>query len=358
MKGNYSQLTRQVRARLNPENQLLEKSFTDDLSSLSYSDVGVFVRTAMQSPGAAYTQKSIEAGNNAQTHLERELRDAEYKFQGSVMTNTHVSGYSDIDLLVISSKSYFYDRQNVELYLTDASLRNTLGSFSVQKLQNEYNGPGYTEGLTDLRLLRSESERILHATYDICDNSKPKNIRITNQNLHRDVDVVIANWYDDVISILSDKGDNRGVQVYNKLLNNRGNPDFPFLSIRRINERGVATSDRLRKMIRFLKNVRNEINDELPSDQQLVLTSFDINAVCYHIPVSNYQHVNSLQLVRVVFSQLYTICTNQDYADKIFSVDDKEPIFQGKPDKLSHLQKVMTEVASIYTDLQKEISGL
>ena len=48
----------------------------------------------------------------------------------------------------------------------------------------------------DLRQLRLEDERILQSHYVICDIAKPKSIRITNQNLHRDVDVVVASWHD------------------------------------------------------------------------------------------------------------------------------------------------------------------
>ena len=71
------------------------------------------------------------------------------------------------------------------------------------------------------------------------------------------MDIVIANWYDNVTAVLRDKdSDFRGIQVYNKELNSKGDPDYPFLSIKRINDRSSKTNGRLKKMIRFLKNIK------------------------------------------------------------------------------------------------------
>ncbi len=351
MKGNYRQLAESVRARLNPDNIPLQKSFTDELATITYSDVAVFVRYAMKSPGPEYTRISKEAGENAKTHLDRELTNVLYKYQGSVMTNTHVSGNSDIDLLAISDKSYGGDWAQIDKYLTESAFRSNLSCASIQKLETEKSiafSPGSI--VDDLRAIRNDSERILTSRYDICDISKPKSIKLRNQNLRRDVDVVIANWYDDVQSVINDKGDYRGIQIYDKDNHSKENPDYPFLSIRRINERGDATSGRLRKMIRFLKNIRNE------SDQNIQLTSFDINAVCYDIVVSNYQYSNPLQLVRVINTQLRSICNDTSHADRIVSVDGREYIFRYDPGKLGNLRKVLGEVESIYTDLHQQIT--
>ena len=140
----------------------------------------------------------------------------------------------------------------------------------------------------------------------------------------------------------------RGVQIYDKDKDSRMGPDFPFLSIKRINDRSSETGGRLKKMIRFLKNVRTD------SDKKIDLTSFEINAICYDIPVSNYQDAYYLDLVRILWLKLYRLCTNQSEADNLVSVDGTEYVFRGKPERLEQLQKLRNEVFTIYNELDKK----
>ena len=344
MAKNYSNLSQNIRSRLNPDNVILEKAFTDELSSLSYSDVFTYIRLAMQGVDAEYTRKSKDAGENVKTHLGRELTDVEYKYQGSVMTNTHIKGHSDIDLLIISSKFYRYDWSNVRKAIEDSQLRIEYPT-SIRKLENEENVSKY-EGNSndDLKKLRLDSENILSSKYIQCDTSHAKAIKIHNRNLHRDVDIVIANWYDDIKSIVNDKGIYRGVQIYDKHTQTVGSADYPFLSIDRINQRSSDTNGRFKKMIRFLKNVKAD------SEQDINLSSFDINAICYDIPISKYQYENTLQLVIILYNQLKSIANNKAHSDKIVSVDEKEDIFKYDQKKLDELRKLLSEIEGICAD--------
>ena len=89
----------------------------------------------------------------------------------------------------------------------------------MSKLRAVDNALPYTGNVyDDLRTIRVQSENILSRKYVRCDTSHPKAIKITNQDLHRDVDIVAASWYDDVDSILNDqKIPYRGIQVYDKV---------------------------------------------------------------------------------------------------------------------------------------------
>ncbi len=62
----------------------------------------------------SYTERSKEAGERVKNHLKETLNDVVYRYQGSVMTNTHIKGNSDIDLLVITDKFYTFDRAGIE----------------------------------------------------------------------------------------------------------------------------------------------------------------------------------------------------------------------------------------------------
>jgi len=133
--NNYHQLTNNVRSMIDPERIMLEKSIQEDLSSIRYSDVVEYVRFAMNGVDPAYTQKTKDAGENVKTHLTNGgLSDASFRYQGSVMTNTHIKGYSDIDLLTISEKFYQYDFWDVRSLLNDSINNGSMIQAKLKKL--------------------------------------------------------------------------------------------------------------------------------------------------------------------------------------------------------------------------------
>lgn len=350
MAKNYKLLTESIRGRINPENFALSKSFSDELSSITYSDVLTYIRVAMKGVEPEYTQRSKDAGERVKEHLSKELTSVSFKYQGSVMTDTHIKGYSDIDLLTISEKFYRYDSSKVKLILENAAERAKYYQSSIDKLQREENVSSYNgNSMDDLRNLRLDSERILSNIYSTRDLTKPKAIWIKNLSLNREVDIVVANWYDDVSSIINDKGEYRGIQIYNKDTNSREKADYPFLSIKRINDRSSETNGRLKKMIRFLKNSKAN------SNQDIDLSSFDINAICYDIKVSEYQNLSFYELIPIIYNQMKSICNDQTKADSIVSVDGREWIFRGQTSKKDNLKKLLAEIETIFIDLKNVI---
>lgn len=345
MKGNYRQLTESIRSRINPDNVILEKSLRDDLSTVSYSDVLQYVRLAMKGVDPTYTQVSKDAGAAVKKHLQGLIQDIRFEYQGSVMTNTHIKAHSDIDLLVLTKRSYQYDRTATAWQLNENAANWTAYPSLKQKLQLQQTAPDYSGDTTnDLLSIRLASEVILQRMYNRCDITGAKAICVTNLNYNREVDVVIANWYDDVISIINDKGIQRGIQIYNKDLHTRENPDYPFISIERINERGTATNGRLRRMIRFLKNVRSD------SDNNIELSSFHIASLCYNIPVTSYQYASYTSLVRILYHELLKITSDPAYAYGITSVNGREYPFQ-QAKVIAQLQLLLNEVTKIYIDI-------
>lgn len=346
MRNNYRLLTNNILAKTNPEDLILEKSFSAELSTISKSDVLVFIRTAMKSVEPEYTAKSIEAGEKVKEHLRSVLSAVDYEYQGSVMTNTHIKGYSDIDLLAITNKFYTRDISRVKQILENFDLRQRFNDDSIRKLESENNlGFYHGDSLNDLLVNRLKSERKMQETYKECNTEQPKAIKIKNLSLHREVDIVIANWYDDVRSIINNKGENRGVQIYNKEKHAKGKADYPFLSISRINHRSSLTGGRLKKMIRFLKHCKAE------SQYQIGLTSFDINAICYAIEVHDYANLSFYDLVPILYLQLKRISEDSNYANNLISVDGREHIFKYDSEKKENLKQMLAEVEGIYLDL-------
>ena len=344
--ADYRSLIERIQGRYNPEyNRDVQNRSIQDLTGID-RDIARYVKLAMNEVDEYYTQKTFEAGENAKTHLRENLRfSVDFEYQGSVMTRTHIRGASDIDLLTITRKFNDTDYSKA----VDFVRSNSYG-FGLDKVRSWlYYFNAYTGNANaDLRELRLDDERVLRMYYSQCDSSKPKSIKITNLHLHRDVDVVVASWHDSLNYIKGYGDEYRGVQIYDKEKDSRSGPDFPFLSIKRINDRSSETGGRLKKMIRFLKNVRTD------SDKNIDLTSFEINAICYDIPVSNYQDAYYLDLVRILWLKLYRLCTNQSEADNLVSVDGTEYVFRGKPERLEQLQKLRNEVFTIYNELDKK----
>lgn len=348
MAKNYKLLAESIKGRINPENFALKRSFSDELATISYSEVLTYIRLAMKGVDPEYTQRTRDAGEKVKKHLSDNLTNVSFRYQGSVMTDTHIKGFSDIDLLTITDKFYTYDADNAKEILANPDRRSKYYQSSIEKIEREINLSSYQGNpIQDVRVLRQDCESILADVYSICDITKAKSIKIKNQDLNREVDIVIANWYDDVMAIVNDKGDYRGVQIYNKALDKRESADYPFLSIQRINERSADTNGRLKRMIRFLKNSKAN------SDHDIDLSSFDINAICYDIKVPLYQNLSFYELVPVVYNQLKTICTDQQKADDLVSVDGREYIFRHKPSKLENLKKLFAEIEGVFVDLRK-----
>ena len=334
--------------RYNPEGLQLVENRHYSNSGLTFTDGEVvqYVKKAMCAVDEEYTRKTKQAGENAKLHLSNDLTDVSFKYQGSVMTDTHIKGASDIDLLVLCEKFYETEINRVREELQKqclysfqefSRLKNYDRSFSL------YQG----NGAMDLTNLRADIERIMRQTYDECDISHAKAVKIRNKNLHRDVDIVTATWFQSFSYVLQGMPkEGLGINIYNKEKGYSEGPDYPFMSISRINARSAETQGRLKRMIRFLKNVRTDSNLNIP------LTSFDINAICYSIPVHDYVHLDYKGLVHVLWSAMFHLWCDQQEG-QLKSVVGDEYIFQGKPEKVKALKMLENEVYKIKTDLER-----
>lgn len=342
---DYTNWIKKVADNYNPE----DDNFIDYrmFSNLSDADrtAAKFVKLAMSAVDDSYTLRSKQAGNNARDWLKAQQNNVDYAFQGSVMTNTHIKGYSDIDLLTICNKFYGSEIGKVREILNNS---NSYTWQENQKLQDFERSFYRYEGscIQDLRDLRKENEEILSRHYVICDTSKAKAIRIKNQNLNIDVDIVTASKHKSIQYILHDYDEEYlGIRIYDKDKDCQLDVDYPFHRIKLINTRGIETGDRFKKMIRFLKNLRSQ------SSMNIDLTSFEINSLCYDIPTWKYDSVHYLQLVNVVYDKMYHVCNNPSEADSLKSVDGTEYVFKDKPNKVNQLKLLTKEVKNVLDDL-------
>lgn len=341
---DYRQKILNLNNRYNPEasRQVQERMFSAD--SIWDSDVIKYVRRAMSPVDVDYTRKTKEAGENVKQHLKEVLFNVSYEYQGSVMTNTHIKGASDIDLLVICEKFYGTDIHKVRQELQNAWKYN----YSQRSRLETYNRNFSTydgNSSSDLADLRCQIEQVMMKKYLKCDTSKAKAVKITNQNLHRDVDIVTSSWFQSLDFVLNGMPDElRGIKIFNKDLGYAEGPDYPFLGIHKINSKDDDSNGKLKRMIRFLKNVRKD------SDKDIPLTSFEINAICYSIPIENYKYMNDKDIVSLLWNTMFNLWHDNKH-DSLRSVVGDEYVFKGKPDKVEALKKLEDEVYKISHDL-------
>ncbi|SMC37110.1 nucleotidyltransferase family protein [Moheibacter sediminis] len=349
---NYDELVREVKSRTNPESiserRLFGENYEHEFKVQAPTLVLEYIKRAMDGVGEDYTRRSKEAGEAVKNHLKACLSNVDYEYQGSVMTNTHIRGNSDIDLLVISNLFHFNDWSGVDSVLNNSLEKLLLESYQLTNLRYARESSTSYQGnfLADLKRNRTESENKLTNEYDECNISKPKAIRLKNKNLHREVDVVIACWYRTVQAIKENEKKFRSIQIYDKSENSIGRVESPFVSIDRINSKDNSVNGRLKKMIRFLKNLK------VDSGTKINLNSFDINAICYKIDINNYSGKKYYELVPVLVDEFYRLISNESYRNSVKSVDGSEYIFYGKPDKVKALRELEEELGKVFGDFQ------
>lgn len=358
MRKNYSNLIQNVKRRSNPdsinESLLFEKSFSDELGQLKSSGTEVleYIKRSMNGVEARYTERTIEAGDKVKGHLKKNNSSVDYRYQGSVMSNTHIKGHSDIDLIQLTSSFYSHEiAQNFSnRYFSEPNM-----SFSQkQKLLNVINGTPYSgNSNTDLRLLRLNAEVVLFSTYKNVDIDKPKSIEVNPTEPNRIVDVVTASWYRTVDSEFNEDEILRGIQIYDKKKNESLAVDFPFLKISLINKKSKETGGRLKKMIRFTKTLKADSQQNLKG-----FSSFDICSICYNIPIHEYFNLSYYQLVYVLHQEFKKISANEVYRNSIKSIDGTEYIFYNKPEKIRLLRLLYQEIVDVYQDLLPNTTAL
>lgn len=335
---------------MNPENYSDRKLYGDveavELAAASTNSMLEYVKRSMQGVAKEYTDKSIAAGSNVKSHLELVLNRVDYEYQGSVMTNTHIKGNSDIDLLVLSDKFYFSENHRIESEFVKAVNSYLLNEPQRIRLQAHVNAGKYLGNSNqDLLDIRMSSERKLTSAYFLCDTSKSKSIAITNQHLHRDVDIVVAAWHNTFEGIRDADIRKNSIRIYDKESNDVGRVESPFVSIERINGKDGTVNGRLKKMIRFAKTIKCD------ADFEIDLSSFEINAICYNINTGKYATKPFYELVPVLYHEFERLNTDSLYRDSLVSVDGSEFIFKGKDRKVRALQHMCVELDDVLKDL-------
>jgi hypothetical protein len=332
MKQNYSELIKRVNSSSNPEGRVYKKTFSNESLNESLNipatEINEYVRVSMRGVHPDYTYLSKEAAKEVIKHLEKSHgKEVDFKFQGSIETNTHIWSENDVDVVQITNKSHNSDHEGLKKAINESHKYTFEENRNLKKHFDNYNLYSGDQ-MYDLKSLRIKTENVLTKEYDEVSTEKAKAVCVKMQNPKRSVDVVTASNYRPLDYLKSNCDYKQGIQVYDKSSDSKLSVEYPFWSIKLIQEKNIIVQGRLKKLIRFLKNVKFDTG--IGIERKLSISSFDINAICYDIETDKYISLHYLQLVKVISDQLEKLINNSDYRNNLRSIDMQEFIFKDK----------------------------
>ena len=246
-----------LRARKDPES--LQNSLYKEFASLQEDENIEFVLDAMTPTDPAYTQKSKDEAKRVADQIRTSFNlpgvsSPQFTLQGSVTSDTHIKGYSDIDLLVLEQRFIYIDSP-----LSRA--------------------PYQGDALADFAQLREHCGQILTGKFPAAtvDMEPGKAINMSGGSLQRDVDVVIASWRDTQEFVMTSDIVHRGVSVFDSAVR-KPIHNLPFLHNFRLDEKDETVGGNLRRVIRLLKSIK------AGADTEVKVSSYDIAAIAYRMP--------------------------------------------------------------------------
>ncbi len=238
----------------------LEKIMEAKRESFTRATIGQefsYLVDAMSPIDAQFTENTFAEGERVRNQLEKNFSRefaAEFEFQGSVTSDTHIRIHSDIDLLSLHGGFHTVDS-------------------GVQPL-NPY---PYKQSIDDLVSMRTEAVHILKKEFPgvNVDAAPGKSIALEGGSLRRKIDVVIGNWWNTELWMQYKVKMLRGVRI----LDSNGPTtikNLPFMHNYEINNKDAQTGT-LRKVIRLLKTLKYD------ADPKLKISSYDIAAIAWNM---------------------------------------------------------------------------
>ncbi|BDC84693.1 hypothetical protein NUITMVA2_00500 [Aeromonas caviae] len=323
-------------------NDMRDLRTAESYERLSESDAVKYAVGAMAPVSHESTQVSIAEGERVAgtliSMLETAGIPARHEIQGSVALDIHIEGHSDVDMLILHSDIVLVQTPKLDGSSTSCHDKRPM-----------------TEIIRELRL---ESEAKLTSRYHAAkvDCTGSKSIALSGGSLQRKVDVVPGCWYDTHNYQRSRQKADRGVKIYDKAKHELyGN--FPFLHMKRVNERDTNYDGNLKKMIRLMKNLVADMPD-YKHNKAKALSSYDLAGIGYgmeeQLACPRYM---PLALIERLRAHLKNILDNQQFRMSMEVPDSTRKIFD-KPEKEEALGLLYAEVNDLAESIYKALFPL
>ena len=310
-------------------------SLSESFNKNEYGDSTSYALEAMEPINETYTQNTYKACERVKAQLKPGLKqygiDIDFRYQGSVPTNTHIKLYSDIDLLTIYEGFYSLERPQIP---------------SIP-----YEG----DPLQDLKNLRNKTYRILDTVYPGCDidDNGSKCITISGGSLNRKIDIIASNWYNSLIYKENPDEDNRGIQILDRDKNERI-INFPFLHIYWLNTKDKRVNGNEKRMIRLLKSLK------VDADFEIKVSSYDIASLVYRMDDAELliNRWERLKLLHNTNNFLLKVINDITFRDSLYVANGTRKIFCVEGAKVEEVSKLQKELQELILSIAHQISPL
>ncbi len=289
-----------------------------------------YIVGSMQPIDVRYTERTIEQGRRVRDQLKDRLESGvEYRFQGSVLNDTHIKHHSDIDLLVLVEKF----------------------SFVKKPLEPKY--PYHGDTVQDLRDLRKQTREALETAYPAVeiDDSKSKCIELSGGSLARNVDVVPAAWYDTLEYDRTGEEIHRGVKIFNKS-DGSFDANYPFKNAAEIDAKDRRCGGGMRKAARFMKTLK--------ADSDVIkLSSYDLAAIAWNMPDSslNYEMPWDLKIFYGCRDFVSRLVDDADFRDSICVPDGSRLVFSSGHATADGARSLLAEMDELASQMSRSVEA-
>lgn len=310
-------------------------SLSESFNKNEYGDSTSYALEAMEPINETYTQNTFKACDRVKAQLKPGLKqygiEIDFRYQGSVPTNTHIKLYSDIDLLTIHEGFYSLERPQIP---------------SI---------PYQGDPLQDLKNLRNKTYSILDTVYPGCDidDNGSKCITISGGSLNREIDIIASNWYNSLIYKENPEEGNRGIHILDRDKNERI-INFPFLHIYWLNAKDERVNGNEKRMIRLLKSLK------VDADFKIKVSSYDIASLVYRMDDAELL-INRWERLKLLYSTnnfLLKVINDITFRDSLYVANGTRKIFCIEGAKVEEVSKLQKELQELILSIANQISPL
>lgn len=265
-----------------------------ELRSFGNTKIEKYINGSMAPVNARSTEISFEQGERVKKQLEENLpvsvNNLQYRFQGSVICNTHIEAVSDIDLLAILQKFEYNE--------------------AVKPLSTKYEGNPFS----DVKSLKTEAAQVLKKTFPVASVLiHAKSLEIKGGSLLRKVDIVPSAWNNSVLYDTTGDETYRGVKIFDTN-NDTHSTNFPFQNKKLVEDKDRETAGNYRKLVRFMKTLKADSDSALFKQ----ISSYDIQAIIYCLMEPNYRFLMpAVRLVPAIRQSIGYLIQNSAYFNNL-----------------------------------------
>ncbi|MBS1516108.1 MAG: hypothetical protein JSS63_13810 [Bacteroidetes bacterium] len=332
MKNDYNKRLNNLKQRRETD-KILKKSFlSESFDKTAYNESLKYVLEAMKPIPFEYNQNTFTACERVQKQLEPELNSVgfyvSFRYQGSIVTDTNIKIYSDVDQLVIIERFYWVSPPLVVTLPYAGSPTN------------------------DVLELRNKVKSIIEDKFRAVtvDDSKGKCTTIDGGSLNRKIDLISCSWVNTQNYELHNDEDYRGIKIYDKK-EQTWIENYPFMHAYFINKKDSECYGNLKKLIRLLKTLK------VDSDNKIDISSYDIAALAYNMPDKELQVDSSYPLLLLKnCEKFFNEIANYDQTRNSLQVPNKtRKIFGTQNVTLNEFLLLFDELKNAIQDIEESM---